>query len=274
LQAMLYQIDLKKCVFIDIETIPEYKNLAAAPAIMQELWADKWAQIRTFRYKHVFPGVEMQVATPELLAKELPTAYKEAGIYSEFGRAFCITLGQFMAEDPDSPGAYAFKVKSFYGDNEMDILLDICKVFNSYSGEGRGAGYTNSLVGHNIKEFDIPFLCRRLLINGIPLPPIINVAGLKPWETKQLIDTMDLWKFGDIKSFSSLKLLSAVFNIPSPKEGIDGSMVYQAYLDGRGREIAEYCGRDVVTVARLLQRWRGHSILSDADVLMQFAEHN
>ena len=271
---MLYNIDLKKCVFIDIETIPEYKNLAAVPATMQELWADKWGQIRSNRYKHVFPGVEMQAITPELKAEELPVAYKEAGIYAEFGRVFCITLGQFMPEDLDNPSAYSFRVKSFYGDSEKDILRDICKVFASYSAGERGAGYTNSLVGHNIKEFDIPFLCRRLLINGIPLPQIINVAGLKPWETKQLIDTMDLWKFGDIKSFSSLKLLAAVFHIPSPKDGIDGSMVYQAYLDGRGQEIAEYCGRDVVTVARLLQRWHGKSILSDSDVLMQFAQHN
>jgi uncharacterized protein YprB with RNaseH-like and TPR domain len=151
-------------------------------------------------------------------------------------------------------------VKSFYGDNEKEILTGFHSLLNKTLKENY------MLCAHNGKEFDFPFLGRRTLINGLKLPSQLDIAGKKPWEILHL-DTMELWKFGDYKHYTSLELLAHVFNIPSPKQDLDGSMVAKTYYEDKDLErIKEYCQNDVLTIAQLLLRYKGEKIIEDKDI--------
>lgn len=223
---------------IDIETVPQYPLLIDAPEEAQQLWAEKARVLKD---------------GDRLSAEEL---YERAGIYAEFGRIICISLGYFH----QSGGQLKLRIKSLYGDDEAALLADFNRVVGS--GERQRWGF----AGHNIKEFDIPYLCRRMLINGLTLPKSLDVAGLKPWEVN-FIDTLQLWRFGDNKNYTSLKLLAHCFGIPSPKQDIDGSQVAEVYYaDGDLERIAAYCQRDVLTVAQLLLRMKNMPMLTDDQV--------
>lgn len=180
--------------------------------------------------------------------------FQRAGIYAEFGKIICISVGYMYNRE--------FRLKSFFGDDEQILLREFANMLDRY--------YTQPdqlLCGHNSKEFDIPYIARRMLINGIKLPKIINIAGKKPWEVAHL-DTMELWKFGDYKSYTSLDLLAAVFNIPTPKSDIDGSQVAEVYYEQNDLpRIAEYCQRDTLTVAQLMLRYLGQPLIKEADII-------
>jgi uncharacterized protein YprB with RNaseH-like and TPR domain len=149
-------------------------------------------------------------------------------------------------------------VKSFYGDDEKQLLLQFCDHLHKFVSRKKNA----QLCAHNGKEFDFPYIARRLLINGLKLPNILNVAGSKPWEVP-FLDTMELWKFGDYKHFCSLDLLTTIFNIPSPKDDIDGSKVATVYYEEKNiQRIVQYCEKDAMAVAQLLRRYRGEPLLS------------
>ena len=187
---------------------------------------------------------------PETTADEL---YSRAGIYSEFGKIICISCGFANGKE--------FRIKSFYGDDESILLEEFAHMLNKHYDTERYL-----LCGHNGKEFDFPYISRRMLINGIKLPNILNMAGKKPWEIRHL-DTMELWKFGDFKHFTSLELLASVFKIPTPKDDIDGSMVgYVYWKENDLQRIVTYCQKDVLTVAQLLRRYLGLPLINDADV--------
>ena len=150
------------------------------------------------------------------------------------------------------------RIKSFASEDEKELLEDFCDMVVQYYNDPD----VHSICGHNIKEFDIPYICRRLLVNGMPLPDILNIPGRKPWETNFLLDTMTLWKFGDYKHFTSLKLLTNIFDIPSPKDDIDGSDVNKVYWEDQDLDrIAKYCEKDVLAVIQLLFRFKGLPIL-------------
>jgi DNA polymerase elongation subunit (family B) len=155
----------------------------------------------------------------------------------------------------------SFKVKAFYSDDEKKLLTDFSDTLNkSFSTD------EHMLCGHNSKEFDFPYIARRCLINGLPIPFLLDNAGKKPWEV-QLIDTMDMWKFGDYKSFTSLNLLASVFGIESPKDDIDGSQVWSIYwIDKDLERIKNYCMKDVVTVAQLLLKFKGLELLRKENI--------
>lgn len=236
---MLQHLDLTKILILDIETVPQYPAFSEAPEKWQYLWDKKSASLKR---------------TEEQSASDI---YPRAGIYAEFGKIVCISAGYFNR----SGNFWQFRVKSFYGDDEKELLQDFSQMLERYFDDP-----TNLLCAHNGKEFDFPYLCRRMLINGVPIPDLLNIAGKKPWEVNHL-DTMELWKFGDFKSFTSLELLATAFGVPTPKDDIDGSQVWSVYWNDRDLErIKTYCQKDVVTVAQLLLRFRGESLLEESDV--------
>ncbi|RLD67060.1 MAG: 3'-5' exonuclease, partial [Bacteroidetes bacterium] len=194
---MLDKIKIKDVLFLDIETVSAFPAHSEMSERLQELWAKKTKYIQ-----------EKEDIKPEEL-------YERAGIYSEFGKIVCISVGFIVEQDK----TLHFRLKSFYGDNEKELINNFNNLLNkSFNKEH------HYLCGHNAKEFDFPYIARRSLINGLKLPQQLNIAGKKPWEVKHL-DTMDLWKFGDYKHYTSLNLLTAIFDIPSPKDDIDGSEV-------------------------------------------------
>ena len=231
---MLENIKITNVLFLDVETAPlvyKYKDLAPK---MKPLWDSK------FRYQ--------QTETPE-------TLYKKAGIYAEFAKIICISVGYFNEG--------TFRVKSFSGNDEKIVLDDFAALLNKHFNRKE-----HQLCAHNGKEFDFPFLCRRMLLNGVKLPKTLNISGKKPWEINHL-DTMELWKFGDYKNFTSLNLLATIFNIPTPKDDIDGSDVARVYWEDKDlKRIVTYCQKDVLTVAQLLLRFMGQPLIDEKNVVV------
>ncbi|SDM12152.1 hypothetical protein SAMN05421813_106110 [Daejeonella rubra] len=233
---MLENIDLQQVLVLDIETVPQYPSFDELPADFQQLWEQK----TKFQRKDGETPAEF---------------YARGGILAEFGKIICISVGIFSTKTKD----LSLRVKSFYGDEEKEVLQSFIALLNTQAD-------TLILCAHNGKEFDFPYLCRRMLINGLPIPSQLNLYGKKPWEIMHL-DTMDLWKFGDFKNYTSLKLLAAVFNIPSPKDDIDGSMVNEVYWKENDLErIRTYCEKDVITTARILLRFKSLPMLSDEHI--------
>ena len=230
---MLESIKISNVLFLDIETVPLVYKYSDLEDDFRKLWDTK------FRFQ--------QTENPE-------TLYKKAGIYAEFAKIVCISVGFFNDK--------TFRVKSFYGEDEKQLLNNFSHLLNEHFNRKE-----HLLCAHNGKEFDYPFLCRRMLINGLPLPKTLNISGKKPWEINHL-DTMELWKFGDYKNYTSLNLLATVFNIPTPKDDIDGSDVARVYWENKDLErIATYCQKDVITVAQLLLRYRGENLIEKTDIV-------
>ncbi len=234
------KISLKKILFLDVETVPMAKDYSEIPDRFKELWEKKAERIR---------GEEEKTA-PELF-------FEKAGIFSEFGKIVCISAGFFHGEGKE----LKFRCKAFYNDDEAALLTDFAGMLNSSFNAP-----DNYLCGHNSREFDIPYIARRMLINRISLPGILNLQGKKPWEVTHL-DTMELWKFGDYKNYTSLALLAAVFDIPTPKDDIMGSDVARVYWQENDlNRIAVYCNKDVVTTARLYLKYSFQGDLADENV--------
>lgn len=233
----IYDIKLSDVLFIDIETVPCYASYDLLPDNFKKLWDKKSDRIKSSENE-----------TPNSL-------YNRAGIYAEFGKIICISIG-FFHED-------VFRVKSIFGNDEKELLIsfsDTIKKFFTHS--------KKMLCAHNGKEFDFPFIARRMLINGIHIPDVLNNSGKKPWEVEQL-DTMELWKFGDYKNYTSLELLCVIFDIPTPKDDIDGSMVYKIYWEEKNlARIAVYCQKDVVSIARILMKYKGMDIFPDSKIII------
>ncbi|MBX7181540.1 MAG: 3'-5' exonuclease [Bacteroidia bacterium] len=229
-------VNLEQVLFIDIETVPIARNYADLDEKGRLLWDRKVAY---FRDKEADPS----------------EWYSRAGIYAEFGKVIVISCGYFVSKLNDE---FVFRVKSFCGDNEYQLLHDFIEMLKP--------NFQFVLCAHNGKEFDFPFLARRILINGLKLPKQLNNHGKKPWEIPHL-DTMELWKFGDFKSYTSLDTLTYVFGLPSPKDDIDGSMVGELYYSGgQLSRIVSYCEMDVVSVARIFQCYRGENPLKDQQI--------
>jgi DNA polymerase elongation subunit (family B) len=228
---MLEHIDLQNVLVLDIETVPQYSGYEQVPPRLQNLWAAKTQYQR-------------KDETPDEF-------YERAGIWAEFGKIICISVGIFTKEQPTG-----LRVKSFAGHDEKELLTAFKALLKKQPAN-------MMLCAHNGKEFDFPYLCRRMLINGVQLPAQLNIAGKRPWEVNHL-DTMELWKFGDYKSYTSLSLLTEIFNIPTPKDDIDGSMVGHTYWkeDDLPR-ICTYCQKDVIATAQLIRRFRGEELIAD-----------
>lgn len=235
---MLQRIELNKIIFLDIETVPLEYHFENLPRKEIDLWDKKTQYIQRYQ---------------EITAEE---AYSKAGIYAEFGKIVCISVGYFTQKGKK----LTLRVKSFYGKEEKEILSS----FNSLLNKTLKENYM--LCAHNGKEFDFPFIGRRTLINGLKLPNQLDLAGKKPWEIPHL-DTMELWKFGDYKHYTSLELLAHVFNIPSPKQDLDGSLVAKTYYEDNDLEkIKNYCQNDVITIAQLLLKYKGKDLIDAVEI--------
>lgn len=235
---MIEKIRLENILFIDIETVPEAENFDVLDTETKELFDLKTQYQRK----------------DNTTAKEF---YERAGIWAEFGKIICLSAGYFTIKGD----IRNFRVTSFFGE-EKKILKDFNNLLINHFNQPQ-----HILCGHNTKEFDFPFIARRMVINGIALPPQLNLFGKKPWEVPHL-DTMDLWKFGDYKSYTSLKLLTKVLNIPSPKGDIDGSQVAQVYyLEKDIDRIVTYCEKDVIAVAQILLRMRREDLLIEEEII-------
>ncbi|MEZ4809968.1 MAG: 3'-5' exonuclease [Allomuricauda sp.] len=234
---MIKKIHLEHVLFLDIETVPQKPNFTDLDEISQLLWEQKSQYQRK----------------EEVSAEDF---YERAGIWAEFGKIICISVGYFTFKG----GQRSFRVTSYYGE-EPKILTQFKKLLLDHFSQAK-----HLLCAHNGKEFDFPYIARRMVINGIDLPYKLDLFGKKPWEVPHL-DTMELWKFGDYKNYTSLKLLAHVLGIPSPKEDMDGSMVKDVfYGDNDLDRIVSYCELDVVTTAQVFLRMRNDELLSDGEI--------
>ena len=234
---MLQHLDLRDILFFDIETVSCTEHYEHLPERLQELWHKKAAQL-------------LKQPVTELSEEDASDFYRNrAAIYAEFGRIVCISVGIVRR---DESGLYTVRLKSFADENEYKLLEDFADLLRTHYNDDR----KHSLCGHNIKEFDVPYICRKMVLHKIELPKLLDIPGKKPWETK-FVDTLELWKFGDNKAYTSLNLLTAIFDIPSPKDDIDGSQVHGVFFEDQDLpRIAQYCENDVLATIRLLMRWK------------------
>ena len=235
---MLTNINPEDILFLDIETVPGSESFGNLDPVFQTLWEKKSRQFRD------------DDQTPD-------EVYERAGIYSEFGKIICISVGIVKIRDSGF-----IRLKSFYGQDEKALLADFSDLVGKFCKLKKEA----VLCAHNGREFDFPYISRRMIINRIPLPEIFDNAGKKPWDIKHL-DTMDLWKFGDYKNYTSLELLTTILGIPTPKDDIDGSMVSGIYYKENDiQRIVRYCEKDVLAIAQVLLRFMNLPAISDDKV--------
>lgn len=239
---MLQNILLENILFLDVETVPLYADYNQAPEQYKQLWERKASYI-----------MKNETDTAESL-------YTRAGIYAEFGKIICISVGYLHSTEEQ----LSLRIKSFSGDDEKKILSDFAALLKFFEDKNKEI----ILCAHNGKEFDFPYISRRMLVNNLPLPTILQIAAKKPWEVQHL-DTLDLWKFGDYKHYTSLELLAYIFNIPTPKSDIKGSDVARVYWKEKNlNRIVEYCQRDVITVAQLLLRFMGRPLINNEQIII------
>ena len=233
---MLKNINYSKILFFDIETVPQTFDYNELDEKGQGLWDRKTRFIQQ---------------REDLNAEEV---YEKAGIYAEFGKVVCISLGFVLQKE----GETQIRIKSIANEDEIVLLQEFLDLLNRY--------YNSPdflFCAHNGKEFDIPFLCRRILINNLKIPYMLNVSGKKPWEIKHL-DTMELWKFGDYKNYTSLDLLTYIFKIPTPKDDMDGSQVAKVFYQDKDLDrIIHYCEKDVVATIQLFRKYQGDSLIDE-----------
>jgi len=231
---------IQNILFLDIETVSQFPTYDIVPEGWKYLWQKK--------------------ADILLRNKEDDTAesiYPRAGIYAEFGKIVCISCGFITGHGEEKKIA----LKSFYGDDEKKLLTDFNAMLNRWANDD-----SKYLCAHNGREFDFPYICRRLIINELPIACALNMQGKKPWEIKHL-DTMDMWKFGDYKNYTSLELMAHSLGVPTPKDDIDGSMVGEVYWKLKDIErIVNYCQKDVVTVAQVFLKLNGEAMITDANI--------
>jgi len=227
-------------LFLDIETVPQYSSYNEQPEEWKTLW-----------------GLKAQYLIRNKEEETVETIYPRAGIYAEFGKIICISCGFIQGTGADKK----IILKSFAGDEEKKLLYEFSDMLKKWSADG-----SKFLCAHNGKEFDFPYLCRRMVINQIAIPSILNMSGKKPWEVNHL-DTMDLWKFGDFKNYTSLNLLAHSLGIQTPKDDIDGSMVWEVYWKEKNLpRIVTYCQKDVVTVAQIFLRMNGEPLIREENI--------
>jgi 3'-5' exonuclease len=230
--------DLKDILFLDIETV----GCANDYSKLNERLKAQWARKANF-----FKRDEGQ--TDEDLF------YEKAGIYAEFGKIVVIAIGKYTEEN----GELGIRTKYFADHDEGKLLAEFLETVEKM-------GPAVRLCAHNGKEFDFPYMCRRILVNGIQLPSVLNMSGKKPWEINHL-DTLELWKFGDYKHYTSLDLLATIFKIPTSKGVMDGSMVSKVYYqEGDLKKIAEYCVGDVLAIAQLYLKFRGMPLVESTNI--------
>lgn len=228
-------------LFLDIETVPQFPDYTSLPEDWKKLWDTK--SVSLIKYHE---------------GQTNETLYPRAGIYAEFGKIVCISCGVLQGNGSQRK----IIIKSFSGEDEKIVIQQFIDMLNKWA-----AGEPKYLCAHNGKEFDFPYLCRRMIINNLPIPALLNISGKKPWEVNHF-DTLELWKFGDFKSYTSLNLLAHTLGIQTPKDDIDGSMVWEVYWKEKNLErIVTYCQKDVITVAQILLRMNGEPLINEENII-------
>lgn len=236
---MNFATKLNNILFLDIETVPQEKNWKNLPKETQILFEQKTQYQRR----------------DDFTAEEF---YERAGIWAEFGKIICISVAYFV----DINDKKQLRVTSFFGDEEQIVLQDFKELLDKHFTKRN-----HILCAHNGKEFDFPFIARRMIIHQIELPKKMNLFGKKPWEVPHL-DTLELWKFGDYKHYTSLKLLTSILGVPSPKDDIDGSEVAKVYYEEKNLErIVNYCEKDTIAVAQILLRFNNEKLINETDII-------
>lgn len=242
----MQQVRPENLIVIDIETAAEYPGFDMLPEEWKALWTEKVV-------RSLPEGVTAADFYP-----------MRAGVMAEFSKIICISIGYFHAAE-----SRKLRIKSFYGHDEKQLLEDFILTINKIEAYNDKCCF----AGHNIKEFDIPFICRRLLINNISLPAYLDFQNRKPWETN-IVDSFQYWRFGDFKNYTSLNLLASALKVPSSKDDIDGSMVGELYWtedpaqkDINLKRITIYCQKDVVTTANVIMRFKNLPLLQPGDVV-------
>ena len=236
---MNFKKKLSDILFLDIETVPQKEHWENLSSKEKELFSQKTQYQRK----------------DEITAEDF---YERAGIWAEFGKIICISVGFFTGLEENK----MFRVKSFFGYDEHKILSEFKELLESNFSKNQ-----HVLCAHNGKEFDFPFIARRMIIHQIVLPKKLNLFGKKPWEVPHL-DTLELWKFGDYKHYTSLKLLTHVLGVPSPKDDIDGSEVAKVYYQENNIErIVTYCEKDTIAVAQILLKMNNEKLLEDKNII-------
>ena len=236
---MNLKIKMSNVLFLDIETVPQKEFWTEVPETTQELFTKKTSYQRK----------------EEITAEDF---YERAGIWAEFGKIICISVAYFTEKDSQRN----LRVTSFSGDDEKQILVDFKKLLDMHFNKA-----FHVLCAHNGKEFDFPYIARRMIVHQVELPSKLNLFGKKPWEVPHL-DTMELWKFGDYKHYSSLQLLTSILGIPSPKDDIDGSEVANVYYKDKNLDrIVKYCEKDTIAVAQLLMRFNNEKLVEEHEII-------
>tara|TARA_B100001093_G_scaffold292314_1_gene279014 strand:+ start:1114 stop:1824 length:711 start_codon:yes stop_codon:yes gene_type:complete len=235
---MLKLIDTQKILFLDIETVPEKATFDELSETEKKLFAAKTQYQRT--------------------EDQSPASfYERAGIWAEFGKIVCISVGFFNLMSNQRE----FRIKSFYGQEE-ELLMAFKTLLENHFSQA-----AHLLCAHNGKEFDFPYIARRMIIKGINLPAKLNLFNKKPWEVPHL-DTLHLWRFGDYKHYISLFLMAHVLGIPTPKDDIDGSQVARVYYEEKNIDrIITYCEKDVITIAQIVLRLRNETLLETDEII-------
>ncbi|MEE9438357.1 MAG: ribonuclease H-like domain-containing protein [Saprospiraceae bacterium] len=238
---------LRNILFLDIETASNVPSFDDLDDVLKLLWTKKSKKFLTDK------SIE--------ITEEMASVFydQKAAIFAEFGRVVCISVGYLANKRNETP---KLRLKSFAGEERL-LLSAFSELLNAHYDNPE----TDYISGHNIKEFDIPFLCRRMVIHGLSLPRLLHVSGKKPWQVTYLLDTLVMWRFGDYKSYSSLLLLASVLGILSPKDDIDGSQVSNVFWKENGIErIITYCEKDVVTVVQIIMKFSGMDIINDDEI--------
>lgn len=234
-------MQLEKILFLDVETVSQTESYDQLNEDMAFLWREKYQQIK--------------LRSPEKYdeSSTVENAFSDTGLFAEFGKIACISLG-FMKKEGST---YRLKLKSIYGEEEQKTLQSLAELLYKIDGKGY------HLCGHNAREFDVPYIARRMIINNIKLPKIIQSARGKQWESP-VLDTMEMWRFGDYKHYTSLKLLCHTLNIPSPKDDMDGKDVYRVFYQEHNLErIAHYCEKDVFATVQVFLRLNGLDLIEE-----------
>ena len=236
---MNLKIKMNNVLFLDIETVPQKEYWSEVPQLTQELFSKKTAYQRK----------------EDISAENF---YERAGIWAEFGKIICISVAYFTSNMQERN----LRVTSFSGNDEKELLIDFKKLLDTHFNKAY-----HVLCAHNGKEFDFPYIARRMIVHQVELPSKLNLFGKKPWEVPHL-DTMELWKFGDYKHYSSLQLLTSIFGIPSPKDDIDGSEVANVYYKDKNLDrIVKYCEKDTIAVAQLLMRFNNEKLVEEHEII-------
>lgn len=245
---MFTRTQLEKIIFFDIETAGYESSLDELSSRLQELWKKRAEYLRT----------TLSTKYPENSGLSDDDMYQmKSALQAEFGRVVCVSFGRIKFDDAGEPRA---QILSYAGTDEKTLLVQSFDLIEKFGKTGA------KLAGHNIKRFDIPFLCKRSFINGLTPPPALQVWDMKPWEIP-VIDTSELWSFGAWQEgFTSLDLLTAALGLPSPKDEMNGSEVHSNFYNGKINEIQHYCQKDVISLIRVMLALAGENHLKESNI--------